>query len=238
VITASVVVLHAIALAALYEALHDDSAQSVVPVRLIGDIRMPRVPVATTPAATTPPAPGSPATITTARAAPGVTQTPPPSVFLDTPNAREPAPQAADSATPSPPAHPASPAPSGLGRVDTARPIGPAGAIGPGEAPARGAPAAAGRVDLPSGNADHLRNAKPPYPRQSQRLGEQGQVVVQVFVGVDGAPQRAQIDRSSGYERLDQAALTAVMAWRFVPGKLGGTPEAMWFNVPIHFVLE
>ncbi len=93
-------------------------------------------------------------------------------------------------------------------------------------------------MDLPSGNADHLRNAKPTYPRQSQRLGEQGQVVVQVFVGVDGAPQRAQIDRSSGYERLDQAALTAVMAWRFVPGKLGGTPEAMWFNVPIHFVLE
>ena len=26
--------------------------------------------------------------------------------------------------------------------------------------------------------------------------------------------------------------------WRYVPGKRGGVPEAMWFSVPINFVLE
>jgi protein TonB len=26
--------------------------------------------------------------------------------------------------------------------------------------------------------------------------------------------------------------------WRYVPGKRGGVAEAMWFNVPINFVLE
>jgi protein TonB len=30
---------------------------------------------------------------------------------------------------------------------------------------------------------------------------------------------------------------TAVMRWRYVPGKRNGVP-AMWFNVPINFVLE
>jgi protein TonB len=29
-----------------------------------------------------------------------------------------------------------------------------------------------------------------------------------------------------------------VRSWRYVPGKRNGTAEAMWFNVPINFVLE
>jgi protein TonB len=28
------------------------------------------------------------------------------------------------------------------------------------------------------------------------------------------------------------------MSWRYVPGKRGGVPEEMWFDVPINFVLE
>ena len=41
-----------------------------------------------------------------------------------------------------------------------------------------------------------------------------------------------------GFERLDRAALDTVMRWRYVPGKRGDVPEAMWFNVPLNFVLE
>jgi protein TonB len=29
-----------------------------------------------------------------------------------------------------------------------------------------------------------------------------------------------------------------VLRWRYVPGKRAGVAEAMWFNVPINFVLE
>lgn len=105
-------------------------------------------------------------------------------------------------------------------------------------APAAAAPPAPVRVDLPSTDADHLQNPKPPYPALSKRLGEQGTVVMRVLIGVDGTAQKAEIKQSSGYDRLDQSAFGAVMRWRYVPGKRAGVPEAMWFNVPINFVLE
>ncbi len=93
-------------------------------------------------------------------------------------------------------------------------------------------------VQLPSSDADYLQNPKPPYPPISKRLGEQGKVIVRVLIGADGQPQKSEIRQSSGFDRLDQAAVTTVMRWRYVPGKRGGVPEAMWFNVPINFVLE
>jgi protein TonB len=98
--------------------------------------------------------------------------------------------------------------------------------------------AAPSRVEAPSSEAVHLRNPRPAYPIQSRRLGEQGQVVLRVLVGEDGAAQKAQVQQTSGYDRLDRAALATVLTWRYVPGKRGGVPEAMWFDVPIQFVLE
>ncbi|MES2879730.1 MAG: energy transducer TonB [Pseudomonadota bacterium] len=93
-------------------------------------------------------------------------------------------------------------------------------------------------IELPSSSADYLQNPKPVYPPLSKRLGEQGKVVVRVLIGVDGSAQQAEIRQSSGFERLDQAALTMAQRWRYVPGKRAGVAEAMWFNVPINFVLE
>ena len=97
---------------------------------------------------------------------------------------------------------------------------------------------AAPKVELPSSDAEYLQNPKPAYPGMSKRLGEQGKVVVRVLIGVDGVVQKAEIRQSSGFERLDQAALNTAQRWRYVPGKRGGVAEAMWFNVPINFVLE
>ncbi len=94
------------------------------------------------------------------------------------------------------------------------------------------------RVELPSSSSDYLQNPRPAYPAMSKRLGEQGKVVVRVFIEVDGTGQKAEIKQSSGFERLDQAALNTVQRWRYVPGKRAGVPEGMWFNVPISFVLE
>lgn len=98
--------------------------------------------------------------------------------------------------------------------------------------------AAAPKVELPSSDADYLHNPRPEYPALSKRKGEQGKVVVHTLIGVDGVAQKTEIRQSSGIERLDQAALATVQRWRFVPGKRGGIPEPMWFNVPINFVLE
>ena len=100
------------------------------------------------------------------------------------------------------------------------------------------APPAPPRIELPSSSADYLNNAPPPYPPLSKRLGEQGKVTVRAFIEVNGTASKAEIRTSSGYERLDQTALQTVLKWRYVPGKRAGVPEAMWFNIPINFVLE
>jgi len=72
----------------------------------------------------------------------------------------------------------------------------------------------------------------------SKRLGEQGRVSVRVLIDVDGRARNPSIAQSSGYARLDQTAINTVLKWRFVPGKRAGVPEAMWFTIPINFVLE
>jgi len=93
-------------------------------------------------------------------------------------------------------------------------------------------------VELPSSEADYLNNPKPQYPVLSRRLQEQGKVIVRVLVGVDGLPLQATVKTSSGYERLDKAALNTVLSWRYIPGKRGGVPEAMWSDVPVNWVLS
>ena len=136
----------------------------------------------------------------------------------------------ADTAPPGPVAKPATaPSPTVGGPVDAGVVIATGGSS---------EPTAFNRVELPSSQADYLNNAKPPYPPLSRRLGEQGQVLVRVLIGADGVAQKAEVKQSSGFERLDQAALSAAMRWRYQPGRRGGVPEAMWFTVPISFALN
>lgn len=103
---------------------------------------------------------------------------------------------------------------------------------------ASNAPVAAPKIELPSSDADYLNNPKPPYPLLSKRMGEQGRVVVRTLIGTDGHAQDVQLHQSSGFDRLDQAALNAARQWRYVPGKRDGVPQAMWFNVPFTFQLQ
>lgn len=93
-------------------------------------------------------------------------------------------------------------------------------------------------VVLPSNDADYLNNPAPAYPRLSRRMGEQGTVILRVFISADGRAEKAEIRTSSGYARLDETALATVQRWRYVPGKRAGVVEAMWFNIPIRFVLD
>lgn len=93
-------------------------------------------------------------------------------------------------------------------------------------------------IQLPSSNADYLNNPAPVYPALSHRLDEQGKVMIRVLIGKDGTALRGDIYQSSGFERLDQAALRAVLSWRYVPGQRAGVPQDMWFNVPVNFSLN
>ena len=93
-------------------------------------------------------------------------------------------------------------------------------------------------VQLPLSDADYLHNPRPLYPSTSQRLNEQGRTTVRVLIGTNGQAERAEIAKSSGYKRLDDAAINTVMRWRYVPGKRGGVAESMWFDVPINWTLN
>lgn len=93
-------------------------------------------------------------------------------------------------------------------------------------------------LQLPSSDAAYLNNPQPVYPAISRRLAEQGKVLVRVLIGKNGRAQQVEVTQSSGYERLDHAALEAVLSWRYVPGQLGGEPQAMWYGIPISFKLN
>ncbi|MDO9105545.1 MAG: energy transducer TonB [Methylovulum sp.] len=87
-------------------------------------------------------------------------------------------------------------------------------------------------------NADYLNNPKPKYPGYARQRHWEGLVVLRVLVTVDGRCGELVLQRSSGHETLDEAAMEAVRAWRFVPGKHGDTAVSSWVNVPIQFELE
>ena len=62
----------------------------------------------------------------------------------------------------------------------------------------------------------YKRRFQPDYPPTSRRLGEEGSVIVQVLVDPEGKVSDGKIQKSSGFPRLDEAALKhALRAWRF-----------------------
>jgi len=104
------------------------------------------------------------------------------------------------------------------------------------------APATLSAIEVPfiapRFDAAYLNNPSPDYPPLSRRLGEQGRVLVRVFVDSSGAPAQVELRESSGHSRLDDAATAAVRRWRFVPARRGTEPVGAWVLVPISFNLR
>lgn len=90
-------------------------------------------------------------------------------------------------------------------------------------------------LEPPRFDMSYLDNPAPAYPAMSRKLGEEGQVLLRVLVGVSGEALKVEIDRSSGYGRLDDAAVRAVRRWRFVPARRGDEAVQGWALVPIVF---
>lgn len=105
-------------------------------------------------------------------------------------------------------------------------------------ATATAATAAPEAVTEPRFDAAYLNNPAPTYPPLSRRLGEQGRVLMRVFVDPNGAPAQVELRQSSGSRRLDAAAETAVRRWRFVPARRGREAVGAWVLVPISFSLR
>lgn len=208
VIAGGVVLFHVAALWALQTGLIQRVVEVLVPVELLSEFIEPPKPKVVPP-----PMPPKAVTQSVPRKVAAVLPPPPMPLAIADPT-------------------PASNAPTGV--VAQPKPLPPVAA----PVAAAPTPVAAPQVELPSSDADYLQNPKLVYPAMSKRLGEQGKVIVRVLIGVDGTAQKAEIRQSSGFDRLDQAALVTTQRWRYVPGKRGGVAETMWFNVPINFVLE
>ncbi len=75
------------------------------------------------------------------------------------------------------------------------------------------------------------------YPAPSMRAGEAGYVVLEVLVARNGCPVRADVAASSGYERLDSAALKYALHASYRPGQMRGHAIGAWISFPLRFEL-
>lgn len=87
-------------------------------------------------------------------------------------------------------------------------------------------------------DAAYLHNPRPAYPVASRRLGEEGKVVLKVRVASDGRALAVDLEKSSNFERLDEAARQVVARWRFVPARRGDEVVESSVLVPLVFRLD
>lgn len=117
--------------------------------------------------------------------------------------------------------------------TETLTPVLPAAAPVAAETAIAPAPVIPPRVD-----AAHLNNPVPAYPPLSRKLGEQGQVVFDIYILADGTVGEIKLKTSSGFSRLDAAAREAVQRWRYVPARRGDVAIAFWYAQPVSFSLR
>ena len=79
---------------------------------------------------------------------------------------------------------------------------------------------------------------QPAYPDASKRFEEEGNVKVGVLVQADGHVARSWVEETSGFHRLDEAAVTIARQWEFIPALQGDVPVAAKKTVVVRFALE
>jgi periplasmic protein TonB len=134
-------------------------------------------------------------------------------------------PPVTDTPSGAPPAPTPPPAPAASG------PPGPPAPV----APAIAKPAA---VVAAHEGANYLKNPRPPYPDVAMRRDWEGEVLLRVRVSQSGRVEAISVERSSGHDVLDDAAVEAVRNWSFIPSRQGGIPISGWVSVPITFRLQ
>lgn len=79
---------------------------------------------------------------------------------------------------------------------------------------------------------------KPEYPAASRRMEEEGTVHLRFLIGVDGKVIQSEIEKSSGFKRLDEAARAALGRCQFRPATVDGQPEQAWAGMRYTWRLE
>lgn len=98
---------------------------------------------------------------------------------------------------------------------------------------------ASGPVMLPSELSVICPVTSPPdYPHQSRQLGEDGKLMLRLELDERGRIGTVQVIKSSGYRRLDEAAITAVRTWHCNPPLRNGQPVRAVALQSFSFVLQ
>lgn len=84
-----------------------------------------------------------------------------------------------------------------------------------------------------------IRKSVPPrYPRIAQRRNQQGVVMLEVVVDIEGHAMNIKVLESSGFKLLDQSAIAAVEDWEFEPQKRNNRLVASRVHIPVAFQLN
>ena len=78
----------------------------------------------------------------------------------------------------------------------------------------------------------------PVYPASALEKNLSGTVLLAVYVGMNGQPEKIETRSTSGIAELDEAARTAVAQWKFAPATQGGMALISWFEVPVRFAIR
>ena len=76
------------------------------------------------------------------------------------------------------------------------------------------------------------------YPAESRLAGEIGKVMLKILVNECGIVEEVLVFQSSGYSRLDEAAINALKPTRFRPYLENGKPIKVYAKIPIDFELD
>ena len=82
------------------------------------------------------------------------------------------------------------------------------------------------------------RRIDPLYPPSARRLDQEGTVRVRILVDERGRASDVQVARSSGYDSLDDAAVSAVRRWQFIPATENSRAVSAWTEVSVVFRLD
>jgi TonB family protein len=92
-----------------------------------------------------------------------------------------------------------------------------------------------GAVSSSAGAATVLYRVEPEYPDEARQQGIQGQVILEVRTGPEGAVEDIQL--VSGPPQLAEPAIAAVLQWRFQPRTQNGQPVGVQSRITLNFRL-
>ena len=82
-----------------------------------------------------------------------------------------------------------------------------------------------------------IKTVNPEYPEEAKAADDSGVVWIKALIDKTGKVREVQIQKSSGYKILDDAAASAAWKNEFKPALTDGKPVATWITYKVSFTL-